>query len=515
MRKVKKSIALTIVLCFFMSLAGIQVFAIEKLNNDEFDTVLEIAIGNGTQEIGYIEFPEGNRGPEDFCIYNDIFFVLDSVNSKIMLYNKDNWVRNIYIPESLYAGKLYVTESKLYVLDLLADCIYIYDYDGNIISTYLLPMDDNIPNSWFIHDMYEDNDNFIIESVNYDKYIYVNNSFNMVNSNYRKATDNDVEYYRNENFLVNEQNKIDLNIIGEYDLGVIGVKSELNPNSISIDVETTIREYNKDGDVEGYALVQSDNWYSSPRRFAQVNEGDTYLMQCLSDKVLIQKVSFNVSYESKISDSITEDTTTQAQTLKTYKTSAYSRSEVMTRAGSMTGIEWTVKAGHKKIRSGYNVTIPSSVGSIGTTVTGIPYCYGGFFGLDANSNSGHTGRFVDKINVNAPDGALYTAGNTNGSTEAYVPYTIGIDCSGYVSSAYGLTSKMGTTGIYTDFKSIAESELQYGDLMCDPGNHVVIFVSRTSDGGYSIFDSSGPVGKAAARTVTSTYLNGYEPLTGW
>lgn len=149
------------------------------------------------------------------------------------------------------------------------------------------------------------------------------------------------------------------------------------------------------------------------------------------------------------------------------------RSEVEARALAMANLEWTVQSNHKT--GGTNITVPSYVrnASVGSTVTGIPYCWGGFNGLDT---CGTKTKFSEAALL-----STQTAGNVNCSTSGHVTGTIGLDCSGFVSSAYGFTSKK-SSGTLPDYATrIGWEDLKPMDFLCAEGHHVVLYHSSYTD----------------------------------
>ncbi|MBR6783506.1 MAG: hypothetical protein IKM32_02330 [Clostridia bacterium] len=191
-----------------------------------------------------------------------------------------------------------------------------------------------------------------------------------------------------------------------------------------------------------------------------------------------------------------------------------SRSEVETRARAMADMQWTVKANHQTT-SYDDVTIPSFVLSadVGDVVTGIPYCWGGFHGLDT---CGNYTRFSEIVLSSSQ-----TAGNVNTSTGGHQSRTIGLDCSGFVSSAYGFTTRKSSSGLRSYGNSISYEELKPMDFICRPGEHVVLYLSQYTDSNgniiYTIIDSSVETGKVAIRTKPKSYYTtrGYTCYTPW
>ncbi len=105
--------------------------------------------------------------------------------------------------------------------------------------------------------------------------------------------------------------------------------------------------------------------------------------------------------------------------------------------------------------------------------TGIPYKWGGFDSLAS---------FDTGLRAGKAAGDLYNAEKRRQGGAAVSSHAVGIDCSGFISRCWRLSSKRGTStlpGICVRLKST--SELLPGDILNAAGGHVVLFV-RWLDG---------------------------------
>ncbi|MBR6562866.1 MAG: hypothetical protein IKK70_02885 [Clostridia bacterium] len=146
------------------------------------------------------------------------------------------------------------------------------------------------------------------------------------------------------------------------------------------------------------------------------------------------------------------------------------RAEVEARAIAMANMQWTVKANH--LQHADDVSLPSYVGaaSAGNILTGIPYCWGGFHGLDENDN---WMKFSDVVLL-----SNQTAGNVNCNTPGHRSRTIGLDCSGFVSSAYKFEEKVDSENFHNYGTEISFDELKPMDFMCASGHHIMLYHSH-------------------------------------
>jgi|GEM_PF-1437613 len=105
----------------------------------------------------------------------------------------------------------------------------------------------------------------------------------------------------------------------------------------------------------------------------------------------------------------------------------------------------------------------------------------------------------------------YTAGDVTGTACVAVCAT-GVDCSGYVSRCWGLTSKYSTSTLPDISTQIPQDSLSKGDILNDPGNHVVLFHYLTGNGSPVVYESVyGSPNKVIHHTVSWSSLNGYTP----
>lgn len=152
------------------------------------------------------------------------------------------------------------------------------------------------------------------------------------------------------------------------------------------------------------------------------------------------------------------------------------RAQAEQRALSMINLTWTYSASNNgTIDPDYapSVTQPKQFANVSTTqVTGIPYDWGGQDSLDSNSTDAPWANFIDAINKGA------YAGNVNTTVgQQYVPTTAGIDCSGFVQSAFNIQDyKLSTSTMFDKyFTKINLSDIKHMDILDRPGDHVVIF----------------------------------------
>lgn len=162
---------------------------------------------------------------------------------------------------------------------------------------------------------------------------------------------------------------------------------------------------------------------------------------------------------------------------------ALDRPSVKLRAKAIIEYTWRVLPNHKVERSGYEsyIDIPYYVANAAnySYVTGIPYCWGGDYGLDGATYSGYS--FSSAVILTNK-----TAGNTKsnyyapaGSTSYEVPGTIGVDCVGFLRSAYNMSGEKMKSKCYMSVgEEVDLEDLKPMDILAKDG-HVMIFVGMS------------------------------------
>lgn len=140
-------------------------------------------------------------------------------------------------------------------------------------------------------------------------------------------------------------------------------------------------------------------------------------------------------------------------------------------------------------------------------LTGLPYCWGGFDGF---------GKYESVYKEKAAGNVL--CATING--KAYKPETVGVDCSGFVSSAFALTSKEGTSGLISYGYTIEYEKMKEGDIFVRTRNpHCMIFSSMGYDPDGNVivwvYDCTTDTNKqnASYRYVTKAYADQYTRLS--
>ena len=108
----------------------------------------------------------------------------------------------------------------------------------------------------------------------------------------------------------------------------------------------------------------------------------------------------------------------------------------------------------------------------GKPAVAVPYKWGGFDTLES---------FARGVKAGKAAGDLYNAEKRRKGGAAVSASAVGLDCSGFISRCWGLSEKQSTSSLPALSRRLgSHTELRAGDVLNQPGGHVVLFV-RWSD----------------------------------
>jgi hypothetical protein len=193
-------------------------------------------------------------------------------------------------------------------------------------------------------------------------------------------------------------------------------------------------------------------------------------------------------------------------------------SATLARAKEYLDAQWTLQAGNFR-QSGIEHNCEPEDGlywsrptrlteaKVGNTVTSVPYKWGGFDSV---------GQFKQRLAASRP--AL--AGNVCTCREArfngcMVARAAGVDCSGFVSRAWGLNAHNGTSRLAAIAAPLPSLfDLRPGDILNRPGNHVRLFVGFEPGPEMRLrtLESAVSCGGVCERVYTPAQLIFYRPM---
>jgi hypothetical protein len=143
----------------------------------------------------------------------------------------------------------------------------------------------------------------------------------------------------------------------------------------------------------------------------------------------------------------------------------------------------------------------------GEEAVGLPYKWGGFDTIRSFDQGVRNGKAA---------GDLYNAEKRRKGGAAVSAQAVGLDCSGFISRCWQLPKKYATStlpSVCTKLRSAAE--LKPGDVLNQPGGHVVLFVKWLDEKqGRARFYEAEPFSKvrSSERDVPELISAGYSPL---
>ena len=471
----------------FISTTPLKAYAVEELattwgtlSTASSTMLLKIDYGTEAGEVLYYQGADGayEAGPEAFYVENEnSIYILDTLNKRIIHY-----VNGIYLEEILIES---VVAPQSFRIDA-GGTLYVCDtYNGE--STLRVYYTNGTEKAFLLEDMNYINvrnigvvsENMIALSDWYDIYLY---EINGEEANLLKKTAlesieaSDVTY-------------------SKYIGGDADCHYEMQTTLVECSMligEINIVAYNNNGKSLGSARVPLEDFVFRPNQYVQIGTGgNIYLMIPTETGLQIRKVTLGMISDSKLdeveafAEQYESEMTQEASVASAFVT--LTRQEVLTRANTIVNQSWTLSSENVNTTGYSDVKIPDYIrpyitsGALingGTvTLTGIPYCWGGYDSCYTSGNSGCS-TFNDAI-ANG-----YLAGNVATSADGHVDETAGLDCSGFVSAAYGI-SKIGTSSFSSQGTSVTKDELETMDYLVrynyvnsagkPTGNHVVLF----------------------------------------
>ncbi len=527
----KKSLA--VIMAVLVSISTINSLSIatneEKLKPEEaiFERVAVLQIGSGEHEVAYTPDIEGiaNDGPASFAIDNqgDIY-ILDTLNKKVLILKDGKWDKNIDISFTNYARDILIEEKRLFVLDE-SNFIYELDINGSLENSIKLP--DGLEAYQIVRTYINKNKNIVISDGNSEYEFFgkwnqnsPNITFEYKNNGKSVCIDKDGKYLSNISF---EEETGGVNIINNDSQENVYLEViEDVPNSSLVLLESTLRMIDKNGKQVGIARIPLEEYYNYPLKFYNVTDkGEVYIMALKKDCVEIDRIILGKSYQSKMKDlkirASQENEKFQNATDETAQLALRSdpgiptRSLVQSRANAMIDYNWTYNSTNT-IKPSTDVTTPdylSIVTSIPQNFTGIPYCWGGFDGVDRSSNSGQWSNYQDAMSKGKFAGNVYCSGGWKSGTA-------GLDCSGFASAAYGFTIKYGTSS-FASMGTLKTTPL-YMDYYVKAGEHILLFKSNkdtTTINSQEATTSGDDKTKNYTRTKLWLSTNGYSLRSFW
>jgi hypothetical protein len=273
-----------------------------------------------------------------------------------------------------------------------------------------------------------------------------------------------------------------------------------------------VARFSAGGKLEGVYELPLSQSVSLSRRFVTVSEtGDVYFLRTRQASVDVLGVGFR-PLRAKIIDTQTQSLIYDSPGLKgkgaIAATLPLSRQRVVETAFAFEGIRWrlsqsTYGRDPDSSCTGFNrIRRPGYLhGKLGQEVRGIPYCWGCHGSLQ-------------QIRAKFERGVM--AGNVC-TRNAPRTDVAGVDCSAFVSAAWGLATHFTTAAIPAISRRLDNPwDLQPGDALNKPHSHVMLFLRFTPDRKVEVMEASpGACNGRVCRNVypmASLLARGYAPV---
>lgn len=249
------------------------------------------------------------------------------------------------------------------------------------------------------------------------------------------------------------------------------------------------------------------------RRFITISpDGDVYFLRTASSEVELIGVGSRPVRAADVIDNPNlprlADQTAGMSKAPIAAVRALTRQQVLQNAFAFEGVQWSVTPAvygrdPDTSCSGFNrIRRPGYLsGKLNQEVRGVPYCWG---------CHGSLNQFLANISNGMLAGNVCTHNNPR-------PDTTGVDCSAFVSAAWGLSTHFTTAAIPGITEQLENAwELQPGDALNKPGSHVMLFLGFTPDRKAQVMESStgGCNGKVCRNVypLSSLLARGYRPV---
>jgi hypothetical protein len=277
---------------------------------------------------------------------------------------------------------------------------------------------------------------------------------------------------------------------------------------------TFVARYAANGRLEGIYELPLENTPLT-RRFVTVSgSGDVYFLRTKPDGIEVIGVGFRPLTNASIIDVRPSRTTTAPAPQSDVKFDASAavrpsnRQQAIETAFAFEGIQWKLTqanygndpdsqcSGFSRVRRPWYLQ-----GKVNQEVRGVPYCWG---------CHGSLANFRQRIESGTLAGNVCTR-------NAPRPDVAGVDCSAFVSAAWGLSVHYTTAAIPAIAAPVANPwDLRPGDALNKPGSHVMLFLRFTPDRKAEVMESStGGCNGRVCRNVyplASLLARGYVPV---
>lgn len=448
------------------------------------EKIVENGSGLASEEVGMsLGYTDSFWVEEDETVY-----LLDTYGKRVLeMFRQD--CREILLSASVLPADITTCKENIFIYDDLLSELQIYTKQGEFLSA----------NRIFIEGDYVKQLSCVNEEVLLQTYRNQWYTVNQENGTLTICKEKEVPQLKTGEYNYAEY------IDTDEDGTVYSVHTKLVEDCSVISGELTLQAVSATGELLGSYILPVEEYVYLPDRYIQIHQnGNIYCMIPTVTSVEVRKIALKDAMESKLqeiwktAEALEMKYNENAKSKKNYAEEIlYTREEVRQRCCDMAEYEWILKKTNTSTgKSEPGVVLPREIEAIrvkhegesswSDKVIGIPYCWGGFYSLDV----GFKGKnFQDVIS------GKYVAGNIN-PKDNYKYMTAGVDCSGYVCAAFGLTQRTNTSGLAAiGSKQSDITQLEQMDILVAPGDHVIFFFEWIDDATMLVSESAVREGK--------------------
>ena len=491
----KRILSTLLSICVVMFVLSNNVFSLSS----NFDNRTCVVISAGQDKVGIIDHSEQEPlAPDSFYVTPDKhFYILDSVNNKV-IHCFDNSIQAV-VPiatSGLWMQDILVTYDYFYIL-LFGNRLLQTDHMGHIVKT--TDLSDFVDTECLLS---SDGKSYTIMSVP----IYIdilNNSLVVICQDGRVIDINTGLCILNVNLSIKNESFEDICLgngssiklpsfsqpIAQHRIITSNENMICYTSEISYTLSGTYMDrriyFMNDLGIEKFVQLEP-TIYTVPNRFFRVTyDGAVYQMITGCDSISIveleESYNFDTTPSYMIKNKLMSFSEQQNSTIDQNMSilSVTSKSVAYNNAQNMINYNWLFNPATHGNQSQVSPLVVKPVYLNGltsiTSVTGIPYCWGGSRGINTSYQASTFPQTVAS--------GMFTG---NCSSAIFQNNTSGVDCSGYVSVAYELGQKYSTNtlvGTGKPFYYYTPLSPSYMDIFNAAGDHVFIFTGSTVAGG--------------------------------
>ena len=260
--------------------------------------------------------------------------------------------------------------------------------------------------------------------------------------------------------------------------GRMFVLAENVPSNIANAAFAFVARYSPTGSLEGtYELPLSETTSVSRRSVTVSPDGNVYFLKTTKKTVDIIVIGFHAMTNATVITSAKSRANPAAAAWADTSwvgmaVGPLSRQRVLQTALGFEGLKWNLGpsnygSANDQVCIGFNGRIRRPmylIGHEGQQVSSVPYCWGCM---------GSLAQFTQKVQRGALAGNVCTKNVVRSDV-------VGVDCSSFVSAAWGLSTHFSTAAIPAITTRLSNPwDLQPGDALDKPGSHVVLFLGFT------------------------------------